>query len=174
MQLGIRAQKEGQIAAQAFTVLKKHGLMRVGTYLPIRGEVDLNPLYSIVNREHWPVQWALPVCGADDKLSFSQWLPGSPTVEGHYKIPVPAVSSPMDVQALLIPCVGVHSSGFRLGYGGGWYDRTLSATPEPRPVRIGIAFGVQQNDDWAPELHDQPLDALVTEDGIQWFNTGQV
>ena len=82
-----------------------------------------------------------------------------------YGIPVPASGAPVLPQALLIPVVGFDAAGFRLGYGGGYFDRTL-ASLRPRPLAIGVGFELSRLASVHPERHDEPLDLIVTEVGI--------
>ncbi len=68
---------------------------------------------------------------------------------------------------LFVPCVGYGPGGYRLGYGGGFYDRTLAAL-EPRPTTVGLGFTHGFIDDFEPELHDLPLDAILNDNGVVW------
>ncbi len=167
-----RAQWERSICDHLFNVLKNKCLRRVSTYISIKGEVGLSTLYDAAVADAFRIDWALPVCGVDDRLVFAHWAPGDPLVAGRYGIDVPASVVPLEVQALLIPCVGFNAGGYRLGYGGGWFDRTLANyQAHDRPLKIGIAFACQAHEGWSPEPHDQPLDAIVTEHGIHWFTS---
>ena len=145
--------------------------MQVSSYLPIRGEVELSVLHQQTQAQIVPIQCALPVCAQNEQLIFAKWTPDDPVHMGRYNIPVPVIIEPVQVQALLIPCVGVHHAGARLGYGGGWFDRTLAAYQTiTTPLKLGVAFECQLNDDWTPEPHDQLLDAVITEAGVRWFS----
>ena len=68
---------------------------------------------------------------------------------------------------LFVPCVGYGPGGYRLGYGGGFYDRTL-ATLQPKPHTVGLGFTVGYLDDFEPEPHDVPLDAILNDNGVVW------
>lgn len=134
-------------------------------YWPIRGEPDLRPLLSELH--HAGVCIALPVVETRAApLVFRRWAPGTRMLRGHWNIPVP----PPEAQALapdiaLAPCLGWDIGCYRLGWGGGYYDRTL-ATLSPRPVTIGIALGLARLGTIYPQPHDVPLDTIVTETGV--------
>jgi 5-formyltetrahydrofolate cyclo-ligase len=84
---------------------------------------------------------------------------------GVYDIPVPDNTDPITVEALIIPMIGFDELGFRLGYGGGFFDRTLVAM-NPRPLAIGVGFEILRLNDVHPQPHDIPMDFIVTEAGI--------
>lgn len=84
---------------------------------------------------------------------------------GAYDIPVPDNTDLVTVDALIIPMIGFDKLGFRLGYGSGYFDRTLAAM-KPRPLAIGIAFEILRLENLHPHTHDIPMDFVVTEVGI--------
>ena len=84
-----------------------------------------------------------------------------------YGIPKPKDTPRFAPELLLVPCVGFGPRGVRLGYGGGFYDRTLADWPQ-RPVTVGLAYGLGFIPWLQPEPHDVPLDAILTEDGVVW------
>ena len=84
---------------------------------------------------------------------------------GAYGIPVPDNTEPVNIDIVLIPMVGFDQQGYRLGYGSGYYDRTL-AISEPCPLVIGIAFEMFRLDSVYPQAHDIPMDFIITETGI--------
>jgi 5-formyltetrahydrofolate cyclo-ligase len=86
---------------------------------------------------------------------------------GVWDIPVPASAEPLVPTCLLVPLVGFDDAGYRLGYGGGYYDRTIAALPR-RPLAVGIGYAFQHLADIHPQRFDRPMDAIVTEDGIRW------
>ncbi len=138
-----------------------------GLYWPIRGEFDPRPLArDLLGRD---CTLALPVIvGRGQPLAFWRWDPDMPMQPGVWGIPVPSRPDPVEPRTLIIPCVGYDRQGYRLGYGGGYYDRTL-ASLEPRPLAIGLACAFSRLDSIRPEPHDQKLDVVVTEGGIEWF-----
>ncbi|SCU73790.1 5-Formyltetrahydrofolate cyclo-ligase (fragment) [Cupriavidus necator] len=96
-------------------------------------------------------------------LDFHLWTPDTPMATGHYGIPVPDGTEAVTPDALLIPCVGFSPDKFRLGYGGGFYDRTLAAMAQ-RPVAIGIGYENCRLPLQA-QPHDIAMDWIVTESG---------
>ena len=87
--------------------------------------------------------------------------------EDAYKIPKPKDTELLFPTLLLVPCVGFGPGGYRLGYGGGFYDRTL-ATLQPKPFTVGLGFSVGFVPEFVPQEHDIPLDAILTEQGLAW------
>jgi 5-formyltetrahydrofolate cyclo-ligase len=133
----------------------------IGVYWPIRGEPDLHLVYRDLALRG--VQLALPmVSDKDGPLRFLAWQPGDPLTKDAMGVSIPAnTNSIVKPDVLLIPCVGFNAAGFRLGYGGGFYDRTLS---EPnRPFTIGIAYSFGRVD-FDNETHDIALDMILTEE----------
>ena len=87
--------------------------------------------------------------------------------EDAYGIPKPKDAEVIVPTLLFVPCVGYGPGGFRLGYGGGFYDRTL-ATLQPKPFTAGLGFTNGFLPDLMPEAHDMPLDALLNDNGVVW------
>jgi 5,10-methenyltetrahydrofolate synthetase len=151
----------------------------IGAYWAIRGEFD--PLPAL---HRWtegaghgtgdgpPRRIALPVMNRETKqLRFHQWYPGCPMENDAYDIPKPQGTDVLVPSLLLVPCVGFGPKGVRLGYGGGFYDRTLAAL-DPRPYTVGIGFRHGYIDWLEAEPHDIPLDTMLTEDGVAWQREG--
>lgn len=152
----IEANCEGLLASLAPKVL--------GFCWPIRGEFD--PLSLVRRRLADGGRAALPwIVAAHQPLRWREWRGDSRLVFDRMGIPVPAEGSELEPDALLIPVVGFDAHGFRLGYGGGYFDRTMAAAPEP-PVAIGVGFELGRLTSIAPEPHDVPLDYIITEAGI--------
>ncbi len=168
----------------------------IGAYWPIKGEFDPLPaLYrwqedailnessqsqsslgqepraqlateSIASRS--PRKIGLPVVNKVHKtLTFHAWYPGCPMEEDAYGIPKPKDTEIIVPTLLFVPCVGYGPGGYRLGYGGGFYDRTL-ATLQPRPVTVGLGYTNGWLPDFEAEAHDIPLDALLNDNGVVW------
>lgn len=97
-------------------------------------------------------------------LVFRAWQPGVRLARGVYDIPFPAEGPAVRPTTVLLPMVAFDAAGYRLGYGGGYYDRTLQALT-PRPRTIGIAYAFGRLETIAPQAHDIPLDRIVTEAG---------
>ena len=96
---------------------------------------------------------------------FHEWWPGVAMVPGVFDLPVPQGTRVMTPDALLIPPVGFGPRGYRLGYGGGYFDRTLAAMT-PQPIKIAIAFEVSRMQTIQPQPHDIPMDFIATERGV--------
>jgi len=168
----------------------------IGAYWPIKGEFDPLPaLYrwqedAILNEDSQsktsvapesraqlatesiagmsPRKIGLPVVNKLHKtLTFHAWYPGCPMEEDAYGIPKPKDTELIVPTLLFVPCVGYGPGGFRLGYGGGFYDRTL-ATLQPRPVTVGLGYTHGWLPDMEPEPHDIPLDAVLNDNGVVW------
>ncbi len=137
-------------------------------YMPIRTEID--PLTAMAEAAaHGPV--GVPVIqGAGMPLKFSRWQPDAPLREGPFGAKVPEVDDYFDPEILIVPLVAFDRSGGRLGYGGGFYDRTLEGLRKKRAtLAIGFAFAGQEADTLPLEPTDQPLDMIVTEQGVLTF-----
>lgn len=137
-------------------------------YMPIRTEIDPRPAMEEA-AAHGPV--GVPVIqGAGLALKFSRWHPGGPLREGPFGAQVPQVDDFFAPEILIVPLVAFDRRGGRLGYGGGFYDRTLEQLRASRPtLAIGFAFAAQEADDLPLEITDQPLDMLVSEAGVLTF-----
>ena len=138
----------------------------VSGYWPIKGEPDLRGWLGALHGRGAVV--ALPVVetrGAP--LAFRRWEPGMALERGHWNIPVPPASAGRVVpEVALAPLVGWDVEGFRLGYGGGYFDRTLAAL-EPRPFVIGVGVQSARLETIYPQPHDVPMAVVVTEAGVQ-------
>jgi len=135
--------------------------MIIGFYWPIRGEYDARKLVAAFLDQG--ARAAMPVVvqkGAP--LVFRQWRPGTRMENGFWDIPVPAEGEPVIPTTLLVPLVGFDEMGYRLGYGGGYYDRTLASFPT-KPVAIGVGYELAHLKTIYPQLHDIPMSAIVTE-----------
>jgi 5,10-methenyltetrahydrofolate synthetase len=146
----------------------------IGAYWPIKGEFD--PLPAL---HRWKEDGelldeprrrriGLPVVDKTfGTLTFHAWYPGCPMAEDAYGIPKPRDTERLTPTLLFVPCVGYGPGGHRLGYGGGFYDRTLAAL-QPRPYTVGLGYTNGFVADFAPEAHDQPLDAILNDNGVVW------
>jgi 5-formyltetrahydrofolate cyclo-ligase len=137
----------------------------LGVYWPFRAEFDPRPLIDWVVAEGRRV--ALPVV-VDKRgpLEYRAWRPGERLVDGVWKIPVPEKRDIVTPAIILAPLVGFDAAGYRLGYGGGYFDRTL-AVLSPRASAIGVGFGVQELATIHPQPFDVPMDLIVTENGAR-------
>ncbi|WP_045476788.1 5-formyltetrahydrofolate cyclo-ligase [Serpentinimonas barnesii] len=149
----------------------------IGAYWPIKGEFDPLPAlfrWQEAGREADALgasrerKIGLPVIDKSNKtLSFHRWYPGCPMEEDAYDIPKPKGTERIEPTLLFVPCVGYGPGGYRLGYGGGFYDRTL-AQLQPRPYTVGLAYTQGFLPDLEPEPHDWPLDAILNDNGAVW------
>lgn len=134
-------------------------------YWPIKGEPDLRPVLTALHRAG--VTIALPVVETRAApLVFRRWTPETKMQRGDWNIPVPPPEADeLAPDITLAPCLGWTAECYRLGWGGGYFDRTLAARA-PRPMAIGIALTAAQLPTIYPQPHDIPLDLIVTEDGV--------
>jgi 5,10-methenyltetrahydrofolate synthetase len=115
---------------------------------------------------------ALPVVIAKAQpLQFRKWWPGAPMRAGVYDIPFPDGTELVVPEVAIVPMNGFDEGGYRLGYGGGYFDRTLAAAA-PQPVAIGTAFECARLPSIEPQSHDIPMDFVVTEAGIHIAGAG--
>ena len=141
---------------------EEHGATLLGVYWPLRGEPDLHPAYARLAA--CGVQLALPVVLARDApLGFAYWNPGEAMQRDAMGVAIPALARTAPVpDALLVPCLGFNGAGYRLGYGGGYYDRTLALAA--RPATAGVAYACQ-GASFDAAAHDVALDVILTEAG---------
>jgi 5-formyltetrahydrofolate cyclo-ligase len=139
--------------------------LTVSAYSAFRGEPVLRELLNEVVAGGG--RTALPVVVAHgEPLIFRLWKPGDPTTPGVWNIPVPAADAPVVVPDVVIaPVVGFDSACFRLGYGGGFFDRTL-ASFQRRPRVFGVGYSLAAIATIHPLTHDIPMDAIATEKGL--------
>jgi 5-formyltetrahydrofolate cyclo-ligase len=135
-------------------------------YMPMRTEID--PLPAMAAHQG-PV--GVPVIiGKGLPLRFREWTPGARMVEGTFKAMIPEEGAWVEPQVLIVPLLAFDARGFRLGYGGGFYDRTLEGLRARGPVlAVGFAFAAQEVPEVPIEPTDQRLDAVVTEQGVTVF-----
>lgn len=145
---------------QSFPWLRHHA---IGFYWPIEGEPDLRHVVGgFIDRG---ASAALPVVVEKGRpVEFWAWRPGMRMVRGDWNIPQPQERQPVRPSALLVPLLGF-AGFYRLGYGAGYYDRTLAAL-DPRPWAIGVGLELGRLETIHPQPHDIPMDAIVTEAGV--------
>jgi 5-formyltetrahydrofolate cyclo-ligase len=160
------AHAEGHDAA-AQTVLQRHLAPWAGRplagYLPIRTEIDPTPVMAA-----WEGPVGVPVVeGPGRPLRFRAWRPGCRMVEGPFGVLVPEAGEDILPEALIVPLVAFDRRGVRLGYGGGYYDRTLAGLRAFAPVHaVGFAYAAQEESSLPVEPTDVVLDAVATERGV--------
>lgn len=138
--------------------------MIIGIYWPFRAEYDPRSMSQYLIQQGATL--ALPeVTDRNAPLRFREWSPETSMQEGAYGIPVPAGTRIVHLDAVIIPMVGFDQHGYRLGYGSGYFDRTLASYPS-QPLSIGVAFELQRLENVYPQSHDIPMHFVVTESGI--------
>lgn len=133
----------------------------ISLYWPFRGEPDLRSwMNTLVARG---ATCLLPVVLAKAQpLVFRSWRPGEPLERGVWGIPTPAGGPEVQPSIVIAPLVGFDAAGYRLGYGGGYYDRTLAGLAQ-KPLVVGVGFEQQRMESIRPQWHDIPMDTIVTE-----------
>jgi 5-formyltetrahydrofolate cyclo-ligase len=147
-----------------FPVLTSLSTRFASGFYPTQSEIDVRPLMGKLAGEGWTT--CLPVVIArGEPLAFRRWYPGEPTMTGQWNIPRPSDQSPLvEPDVLLVPMLAFDRKGYRLGYGGGFYDRTLAKFRAKKTiVAIGVAYAAQVIDAVPRDDHDQPLDYIMTE-----------
>ena len=133
----------------------------VSFYWPFRGEPDLRPLMQTVVEGGG--RCALPVVVEKKApLVFRLWKPGERLAGGIWNIPIPADGADVLPDIVVAPVVGFDNAGYRLGYGGGYFDRTLATLPN-HPLTIGVGYSAAAVSTIYPLPHDVPMEAIVTE-----------
>lgn len=160
-----RAARDHFLASRLHT-----GVRVISGYRPIRTEIDPTPLMEALHAAGHRV--CVPVIEAQGlPLRFREWHPGAAMVEGAFGAEVPAEGDWLEPGLLIAPLVAFDGEGRRLGYGGGFYDRTLAGLRAVRrTLAVGLAYAVQQVEAVPHDATDQPLDAVVTERGLIRFH----
>jgi 5,10-methenyltetrahydrofolate synthetase len=144
----------------------------IGFCWPFKGEPD--PRFFLHAMRSRGSRSALPVVVAKKKpLEFREWWPGAPTTPGVFDLPIPQGTEILRPHALLVPPVGFDTQGYRLGYGGAFFDITLAAMT-PQPLKIGVAFEVSRIPTIYPQPHDIAMDFIVTENGVAQVQGGRL
>ena len=140
----------------------------VAGYWPIRDEADPRALMRALAARGHPL--ALPrIAAKDAALAFHLWRESDTLYDNHHRIAEPAAAAPAATpQILLVPLLAFDAHGHRLGYGGGFYDRTLDALKNV--FAVGVAYAGQEVPALPREAHDRPLDAVITENGLRRFH----
>lgn len=146
--------------------------MVVGFCWPYKAEFD--PRFAMRYFRSRGAVTALPaVVDKRGPLQFRKWWPGAPMTPGVYGIPVPEGTEVVVLDAAIVPMNGFDNAGYRLGYGGGYFDRTL-ASIDPKPIAIGVAYELARLATLYPQPHDIPMDFVVTEAGLYAREEGQL
>lgn len=139
----------------------------IGFCWPVRREFDARPLVSDLIRHGWRACQPVVVAPAAP-MQFLAWTPDAPMTADRHDIPIPATAPCAAPDVLLLPLVAFDGEGYRIGYGGGYFDRTLAAL-RPRPLAIGVGFELGRTATTQPRVHDIRLDMIVTEAGTSCF-----
>jgi 5-formyltetrahydrofolate cyclo-ligase len=149
---------------QHFPITPQTGRSIVSAFYPYQSEIDARPLLGKLAGEGWTT--SLPVVIAlGQPLQFRRWLPGEPTIPGKWNIPRPTNDAPiLEPDVLLVPLLAFDRKGYRLGYGGGFYDRSIARLSAMKPITtIGLAYAAQEIDHVPHDDLDQPLNYIMTE-----------
>ena len=161
------AELNAALLAHLESLLAELAPSSVGFCWPYRSEPDLRALIASWLARDPARRAALPVVVAKDRpLAFVRWAPERPMVADAYGIPVPVSREPCTPDLVLVPLNAFDAAGYRLGYGGGYFDRTLAAL-EPAPLTVGVGFELGRVASILPQEHDRPLDWIVTEAGAE-------
>lgn len=155
----VRLQQDGAIGRNLQSWLQANPVALLGVFWPIRAEPDLRQAYAAMAAAG--IALALPVMtGTESPLQFAAWTPGAPLAFDRWGIATPTTICLVAPQALLIPCVGFTLQRHRLGYGGGFYDRTLARSPRPQAIGIAYASACTAFEAGA---HDIAMDVVITD-----------
>ena len=159
------AAARGDTAGYLSEVLAGHRGVPLAGYMAMRTEIDPTPAMEEASA-HGPV--GVPVIeGAGRPLRFRAWTPGCAMVPGDFGAAIPATGDWVEPEIVIVPLVAFDRAGGRLGYGGGFYDRTLELLRSRRAtLAIGFAYAAQEDTGLPLEPTDQPLDLIVTEAGV--------
>jgi 5-formyltetrahydrofolate cyclo-ligase len=156
-----RRQWAQEIEMRLRSLLEGQPAVILGVYWPLQAEFDPRGLIDWLIARGAAV--ALPaVVDKKGPLEYRAWRPGEALVDGVWNIPMPQKRDIVIPHAVLAPLVGFDRQCYRLGYGGGYFDRTLAAL-SPRPRAIGVGFVLSQIETIYPQAFDIPMDIVVTE-----------
>jgi 5-formyltetrahydrofolate cyclo-ligase len=155
----------GAAAGVLSSVLAGYRGVALSGYMPIRTEID--PLPAMAEAAAHGVVGVPMIDRAGQPLRFARWTPGAEMTEGAFGALIPARLDFFEPEILIVPLVAFDRKGGRLGYGGGFYDRTLEQLRARRPtLAVGFAYAAQEAEALPLEPNDQPLDMIVTEHGV--------
>jgi len=161
------ARRSADIESRLEKLLASHEPAILGFCWPIRAEFDARPLVTRLLGAGWRA--CLPVLvGVDEPMSFRAWTPQSAMALDRYGIHYPAAGEALEPDILLMPVNAFDRRGYRIGYGGGYFDRTLAAMTH-RPLAVGVGFELARVTDISPQPHDIALDAVITESSSDFF-----
>jgi len=160
MPADVKTQADERIMAALWSWLDEHQPRSLGGYLALAGEPELLPLYERLSSRGMTL--AMPVAVAKHAaLVYQRWVPGESLSRDASGMQAPTVrDAPMVPEVVLAPCVGFNDQNFRLGFGGGYFDRTLAVVP--RPTALGIAYASTRVR-FTTDPHDIALDLIITD-----------
>ncbi len=160
------ARGQGQAAEILADYLSAQAGAVLSGYMPMRSEMDPLPAMAA----HRGVVGVPVIPGPAMALRFREWSPGCALVAGEFGALIPAEGAWVEPAVLIVPMLAFDARGYRLGYGGGFYDRTLEMLRARRPtLAVGFAFAAQEVDEVPIDAYVQQLDAVVTEEGVREF-----
>jgi 5-formyltetrahydrofolate cyclo-ligase len=168
LSLSERAEAAQAVMRHFFEAIPLTSTDVVAAYWRIRDELDCQPILVRLMDTNQTV--VLPVVtGSEEPLDLRVWEQGASLYEAGFGTLAPSELAPRaEPDIVLMPLLGFDARGTRLGYGGGYYDRTLARMTK-RPRLVGLAFAAQELDAIPREEHDIPLDAIITENGVRQF-----
>jgi 5-formyltetrahydrofolate cyclo-ligase len=163
MDAALRSTRGERARAQLTAHVELSRFATLGVYWPVRGEIDVREL-AIAHLGNGG-RVGLPVVVTESApVEFWSWRPEMPLSRGVWNIPIPAERELLEPDALIVPLVGFDPQRYRLGYGGGYYDRTLAACRR-RPFCVGLGYEEGRMTTIFPQAHDIPMDLIVTDGG---------
>lgn len=160
------ARGQGQAAELLADFLAPHAGKVLAGYMAMRTEIDPTPAMAA----HQGTVGVPVILGPAQPLKFREWSPGCAMMEGDFRAYIPVEGAWVEPQVVIVPLVGFDARGYRLGYGGGFYDRTLAGLRARHDVlAVGFAFDAQELPEVPIDAYDQRLDAIVTESGVRLF-----
>ncbi len=157
---------QGAAAKQHLRHAVQFGAYRtLGIYWPLRAEMDVRDIGQ-AHAEASGIVGLPVVVERNAPVEFWKWQPGMKMDKGIWDIPIPAERELVHPELLIVPLVGFDGACYRLGYGGGYYDRTIAAA-SPRPLCVGLGFSAAALPSIFPQPHDIPMQMIVTERGVQ-------
>ncbi len=164
-----RVQAGAIVVERIFDQIADIGREIIGFYWPIKGELDMRELVATCLMVG--AKAALPVIVEKNRpVEFHVWTPSCEMTTGFWNIPVPAQRAVVYPTMLLVPLVGFDAHCYRLGYGGGYYDRTLAAM-SPKPLTVGVGYESGRLASIHPQPHDIAMDAIATDAEFTWASS---
>lgn len=136
-------------------------------YVATHHEAD--PTHIIEHLFSKKINIGLPKVTDTKELIFCEWKKGDVLHEGKFSIPEPDYTEQIIPKLILVPLLAYDAGGYRLGYGGGYYDRTLAKPAYQESILLGVAYAFQRTESLPRDAHDVRLHGVITEKGVEWF-----